>query len=194
MSNRMREVCKPIKRYVIFPHGVDFEKYFPVDDPRQARQKVGWPENKKIILFPANPSRPVKNFPLAKKAVALLCDDSVELKAFVNVPDEHMNLYYNAADVLLMTSTHEGSPCVIKEAMACNLPVVSTDVGDVREITSDTAGCAVCSPNPKELAAAVTSVLKNGQRTTGRDQVSYLEISSVIQKQIKLYEEVLYCG
>ena len=190
MSTRMRKLCKSVKRCIVFPHGVDFEQYFPVDRD-QARKAIGWPLDKKIILFPANPARDVKNFPLAEKTVTLLHDDQVILESFVNVPDDWMNFYYNAADVLLMTSKHEGSPCVVKEAMACNLPIVSTDVGDVFETTRGTDGCSVCSSDPVSLAAAVASVLKEGHRTKGREKIDYLDLDSVIKKQIGFYEKVL---
>jgi len=191
MSNKMKKVCSPLKKGIIFPHGVDFNQYFPLDDQQAAREKIGWPQDKKIILFPANPARAVKNFPLAKKAVDLLQDDQVILKSFINVPNDLMNFYYNAADLLLMTSLHEGSPCVIKEAMACNLPIISTDVGDVSEIIANTDGCSISAPNAESLKSTISLILKNNMRTNGREKVKRLELSSVIQKQISLYKSLI---
>ena len=90
-----------------------------------------------------------------------------------------------------MTSRHEGSPNVVKEAMACNLPIISTDVGDVREVTADTAGCAVCPSDAETLAAVLTVTLAEGLRTDGRERVRHLELSIVAQRLVQIYEGVL---
>ena len=74
----------------------------------------------------------------------------------------------NAADVMIFASLREGSPNVIKEAMACNLPIVSTDVGDVREILTGVHGCHIVARDPKTFAKAILEIIKEGSRTNGR--------------------------
>ena len=59
----------------------------------------------------------------------------------------------NAADVLLLTSDAEGSPMVVKEAMACNVPVVSTAVGDVADVIGGTEGCYITQPGPGAMSS-----------------------------------------
>lgn len=190
MSERMHKIFGSSRHYVVLSDGINFKKFFPVER-WQARKAIGWPEDKKIVLFAANPARPVKNFALAEKTVELLRDEQVLLKSFVDVPDELINYYYNAADVLLMTSRHEGSPNVVKEAMACNLPIISTDVGDVREVIAGTPGCSICPPDTEALAKALAVTLDKGVRTDGRERVCHLELSAVTQQMICLYESVL---
>ncbi|MBW7889875.1 MAG: glycosyltransferase, partial [Chitinophagaceae bacterium] len=115
------------KRKAIIPNGVDLG-IFNVIEKNEARQALNLQKNMKLIVFISNPKRAEKNFDLAVKAVEKLKDDNVFLKPIFNKIHEEVNLYLNAADILILTSFHEGSPNVIKEAMACNCPVVATDV------------------------------------------------------------------
>ncbi len=119
----------------------------------EARAKLGLPADLPIVLFGGRPEMPVKRFALAQRAVALLARQDVKLLTASNVPHSEMPLYLNAADVLLLTSRHEGSPTIVKEALACNLPVVSTDVGDVRERIASIDGCSVCDNDEPETIA-----------------------------------------
>ena len=100
---------------------------------------------KKYIIWCSNPNRPEKNWPLAQAAVeSVKCNvEGVELVAVYDKTPEEVCTYMNAADCLLLTSDSEGSPNVIKEAMACNCPIVTTDVGDVEERLHDLEGCFV---------------------------------------------------
>ena len=105
-------------------------------------------------------------------------------------------LYYNAADLLLLTSKHEGSPNIIKEAMACNCPVVSTDVGDVRWVIGNTKGCYITSSNPVGVAQKVMLALEfseKNSRTKGRERIMELGLDSdtIAAKIIAVYKKVL---
>jgi glycosyltransferase involved in cell wall biosynthesis len=102
-------------------------------------------------------------------------------------------LYMNACDVLLMTSFSEGSPNVVKEAMACNLPVVSVLVGDVPELLAGIKGCVMCPREAEALGAALVQVLRDGQRSAGRLalQRKGLDQESVARKIMTVYAEVL---
>jgi glycosyltransferase involved in cell wall biosynthesis len=75
--------------------------------------------------------------------------------------------------------------------MACNIPVVATDVGDVVELIGGTQGCSVCSPAPEELAAGIERALQHAGPTTGRVDISHLENSVVAKQVIEVYESVL---
>ena len=100
-------------------------------------------------------------------------------------------MYLNAADALVLTSLWEGSPNVIKEAMACNLPIVSTDVGDVKEVIGDTEGCYITSYEPSDVAGKIKLALDFGKRTNGREKIKHLEINTIAKRIIDVYNEVL---
>jgi len=119
----------------VIPHGVDTEQFRPLDR-RLARRELGWDDGRLHVLYPYDTARPVKNFPRAERIVGSVADrisGEIALNVVTGVPHERMPAYMNAADALLLTSAHEGSPNAVKEALACNLPVVSTPVGDVPE-------------------------------------------------------------
>jgi hypothetical protein len=76
--------------------------------------------DKHLVLFTASHNNPRKRYDLAKEAVNALNDPSnVELIRVTETPYQLVPLYMNACDVLLLTSLHEGSPNVVKEALAC---------------------------------------------------------------------------
>jgi teichuronic acid biosynthesis glycosyltransferase TuaC len=161
----------------IIPNGVDLEMFFHIERDL-ARSKLNLPKGKKYVLFASNPSRTEKNFSLARKAVERLNDSEVELLTASLVPHDQMILYYNASNVLLLTSQYEGSVNVVKEAMACGLPAVSTDVGDVRQNFGDTEGYYICHAEPEDLAKGLTKALKISSQTEGRERIKNLGLDS----------------
>ena len=107
------------------------------------------------------------------------------------LPKTLMPVYMSAADVLLMTSESEGSPNTVKEALACGLPIVSVDVGDVRETVEGVEGCWICDAAPNVLAEAIVKAVAFG-RTKGRAKAELLSSKIVGHKLVRLYEEILY--
>lgn len=174
----------------IVPNGVDFE-IFKVMDRQDIRKRVQIDADKKIVLFPVDPNIPRKNYPLAWKAIQLLEDEDIELKVIHGIDQKSLVNYYNAADVVLITSYLEGSPNVIKEAMACDCKIVSTDVGDVKEVIGDAAGCYVTTYNAEDVAKCIDNALSFDQPRNGRTSVRHLEISRIAQKIYDLYQQVL---
>jgi teichuronic acid biosynthesis glycosyltransferase TuaC len=179
----------------VIPNGVNTETFNSMDK-RVCQKQLGWNYNKKHILFAANPSRPEKNYALAKQAFSILNKGNIELHSLINVSPEQMPLWMNSADVVLLVSLWEGSPNVIKEAMACNRPIVSTDVGDLGWLLGGTPGCYIVSFNPEGVAAKLKIALefseKKGQ-TKGRDQLIELGLDSetIAKRIIIVYESVL---
>ena len=159
----------PMEVHVI-PNGVDTELFVPMEK-QLCQQKLGWEDGVKHVLFPANPNRAEKDFPLAQKAVSLLGDD-VQLHVFEDVEHKDTVYYYNAADAVLLTSKWEGSPNVIKESMACNRPLVSTDVGDVKERIEGVEGCYVAETRePKEIVKLLQKAMAFEGKTCGREKL-----------------------
>ncbi|GAB4286524.1 MAG: glycosyltransferase family 4 protein [Marinilabiliales bacterium] len=183
------------KNYAIIPNGVNMNAFFEINKEK-ARKAINANPNKKILIFVANPNRPEKNFFLAKESVDLLKFENIELRSVYSVDQEKLKYYYSAADVLLQTSFHEGSPNVIKEAMACNCPIVSTDVGDVKWIIGHTEGCYIADSNPNDFSEKIKLALdfasKKG-RTKGRDRIIELGLDSdtIAKKIIDIYKYVL---
>jgi glycosyltransferase involved in cell wall biosynthesis len=190
-SQEMANKLKQKNAYVI-PHEIDFEVFHPVKKAH-ALDVLGLDPRKKYLLFAANPQIPVKRFPLAKAVADELKkqDPSVELIVVYKEPQNRLTFFMNACDALVFTSYQEGSPNVVKQAMACNLPIVTTDVGDVREVIGSTKGCYVSKPDVGEFVKGITEILRHCQRTRGHEQVQHLAGPVVAQRIVQVYEQVL---
>lgn len=179
----------------IIPNGVNLE-IFQTQDTSEARKAVGFEDGKKYIIWCSNPDRPEKDWALAVEGVRELESEGVraELVAVYNKTPQEVYTYMNAADCLLLTSWSEGSPNVIKEAMACNCPIVTTNVGDVTERLVNLEGCHVVdSREPKELADAIRKALEFGKRTEGRKRIiaDQLEIGQIAKRISVVYKELV---
>ena len=154
-------------------------------------------QGKKHVLFAGAFDNAVKDPELAKQAMNELTNegvnaDLIELKGYTR--DQVNALMYNC-DAFLMTSKTEGSPQVIKEAMACGCPIVSVDVGDVAERTEGVGGCYVVgSRAPHVLADALEKALLFEGRTNGRERIIEMGLTNeqVAKRIIKIYENILY--
>ena len=173
----------------VIPNGVDFEVFHPMSRA-QARVQLGWDPNAYYILFCNDPAIPVKKFPLAKAAVERLQARGIpaELVVANGIPHFKVVQYMNASNALILPSIAEGSPNVVKEAMACNIPVVASNVGDVLQIIGHTRGCSVCAFDPEDFADGLEEALRLTEQTTGRADISHLEISAVAKQVIEVYE------
>ena len=133
---------------------------------------MGLDIDKQYVLFAGAFDNVVKNAPLAVKTIDLLNCFSVELLELKGYTREQVTLLMCAGDAFLMTSFTEGSPQVIKEAMACGCPIVSVDVGDVRERMEGVKGCFVANTRkPEELADLLQKALVFEGKTTGREKI-----------------------
>jgi glycosyltransferase involved in cell wall biosynthesis len=115
----------------------------------------------------------------------------IELKGYNR--DQVNALMYNC-DALLMTSRTEGSPQVIKEAMACGCPIVSVDVGDVAERVSGVEGCYIVrAREPKDIAEALQRALAFEGKTNGRERILEMGLSNdqVAEQLIEIYKQLL---
>jgi glycosyltransferase involved in cell wall biosynthesis len=176
----------------VIPHGVNVERFQPMPTAL-ARERVGWDSEGPHVLFPYPKEREVKDFPRARRVVegaSERLDDEPTLHTLHNVPHEQMSDYMNAADVLLLTSQREGSPNSVKEALACNLPVVSADVGDVSERLDGVDPSFVCSSD-RELVEALTRVLRRGERSNGRETIDSLSLPGMAEQIKTVYRSVL---
>jgi glycosyltransferase involved in cell wall biosynthesis len=93
---------------------------------------------------------------------------------------------------LLLTSTHEGSPNIVKEALACNLPVVSVKVGDVEERICGVENCYITTSEPNDIADKLYSVITSSRRANnGFEKVSSINSEIIAKKIIMIYNQIL---
>jgi hypothetical protein len=162
-------------------------------DRREARRQLGWDDSERIVLFAATkPYEPRKRLDLAQAAVRCAEEDLGPIRLVIaeNLPLESIPIMMNAADCLLLTSMAEGGPLVVKEAVLCTLPVVATDVGDVRQVLAGISPSAVCKHDAREIGTALVNVLKVARRSDGRDQRTALDQSTTIVQLLDLYHEL----
>ena len=192
VSEHMKRHLPSSVKATVLPSGLDFSLFQPI--PRDdARRQLALPLNRRLVLFAGNPDLPRKRHDLALATMRLL-DPSLraDLTVAWGVPHKQMPILMSACDALLFTSMQEGSPNVVKEALACNLPVVSVSVGDVAERLAGIEGCEVCADGkPETLAAALRRVLERGGRIAGHDAVSLLDEHAITARLIGVYEEAL---
>jgi glycosyltransferase involved in cell wall biosynthesis len=176
------------KNFSLIPCGVDINLFVPFEK-LQARKELGLDMNKKYVLFAGAFNNNVKNPELALSAVAEIKDvELLELKGYTR---QQVVLLMNAVDAVLMTSFTEGSPQFIKEAMACNCPVVSVPVGDVPDVVSEVEGCYITTYEPADVAEKLRMALDFGKRTEGRKRIIELklDIESVAKKIVEVYRK-----
>ncbi len=193
-SPEMAKLVAPVKAHVV-PNGVDLEVFRPMDRP-EARRQLGMDPDRRYVLFPSNPAVARKGFPLAKQAVeeaSKLAGETLEIVTLWGVPPDRVPILMNACDVLLLTSFWEGSPNAVKEAMACEVPVVSVPVGDVPQLLEGVDGSAVRARDADALSQALAEVLSNPRRPAGREALRRhgLDLESVARRLVEIYEEVL---
>jgi glycosyltransferase involved in cell wall biosynthesis len=178
---------------VVIPDGINFELFQPI--PREeARRALGWDPDRFYVVFANNPEIPVKNYALAQQAIKRLREKTgleAELVVANGLPQTEVTRYINASNALILPSVQEGSPNVVKEAMACNVPVVATRVGDVAEVIGRTAGCSVCEHNAESLADGLAKALRHPERTSGREDICHLNHMTIAKDVLALYTRAI---
>ena len=178
---------------VVIPSGVDIAVFHPA--PRDAaRAALGWPLDERVILFNSGSRAKVKRLDIAQAAAAeaarLVSGSRLEV-LYGGVDTEQIAVYMNAADCLLLTSEAEGSPNVIKEALACNLPIVSVDVGDVRERMEGGTPGAIVERDIPALGRAIAALLEHPARSNGYPAIENISTRRVAERIIEVYRRVL---
>lgn len=192
VSDNLKMVLGAGSNASVIPTGINLDHFRPLEQ-NSARERLGLRSERPYLLFNASNSPVLKGLALAEQVHRLVRQAVPETELLVlrgNVANCQMRDYYNAASCLLLCSQSEGSPNVVKEAMACNLPVVSVDVGDVRKRTAGVSFCTVTPRCPIEMAEAVKSVLASGDRSSGRDRIQSIAEPRVAAEILKVYHQV----
>lgn len=205
------------KKYSIIPCGVNMEDCHIIDQAI-ARQQLGFEDGVKYILFGGGFDNLRKNYAILRDAVERIeqapwmpveggerCGNIVCLE-MKGLSRADCVLRMNACDLFALPSHSEGSPQALKEAMACNCPIVATNMADVRHLLGDLPGHYVLrNPRPTkerwdadeksldELVALVQEALQFNARTNGRDRITELRLSNeqVAEQLIEIYKQVL---
>ena len=182
------------RRTSVIPNGVDLARFRPIDR-ESARAALGWALRTPIVLFGGRANDPTKNFPLAQSALEIVGKrfPGARMEQLIGVPPADVPLWINAADAVLLTSLKEGSPNIVKEACACDVPVVSTDVGDVRTVLEGSRSSRVVVHDAAALAAALEEVLAvTGARSGDRALVvaKGLDAQSIARRLTVLYSGI----
>lgn len=176
-------------RVTLMSSGVDLDMFFE-RDRSQARAELGIDDQLPLVVFNCGRDPWAKNLELAEACVTVARGTVPGLEMIVMHGDwspEQVPLLFAAADCLLVTSRAEGSPNVVREALACGLPVVSVDVGDVASRIGAVAGCRICAADPGVLGAAVAATVSSRARVSARDAASDYDATVVARRLVNLY-------
>ena len=195
---KSRELAEasPSSSVHVIPNGVDINLFSP-RSKAEARIHLRIPEDSYVVFFGGNPSDSRKNFPLAEEAIAecknIMKSANVEVLILSNIEPDMVPVYLNACDCLLFTSLLEGSPNIVKEAMACNTPIVSVPVGDTQYLLSDVSESYICDYNYRELSQALVDIFSSRKRSNGRMSLieKKLDINHAAERIVKVYKTVL---
>jgi teichuronic acid biosynthesis glycosyltransferase TuaC len=173
----------------VLPSGVDPEVFRP--EPRaRARERLGWSDAERVVMFNAGHHPNLKRVDLANAALALtqgLLERVRMVVLYGRTPPSEIPVLFNAADCFLLTSDSEGSPTVIQEALACNLPVVSVDAGDTWERLNGVSWSAIVPRDPAAIAAELVRVLEVPGRSNGRSKVGDFSARKIAGELRRIY-------
>lgn len=175
--------------YSLIPCGVDFAVFYPIDKS-EARTRFKIADNDKVVLFAGSFSNKIKNPQLAIESVKRLPDVRlIELKGYTR---QEVAMLMNAVDVCLMTSLSEGSPQFIKEAMACNCPIVSVNVGDVENLISSVKNSFIVDYSIESINEKLTYLFQNHKQSNGREKLKLLNMDNrkIVENIISIYSKV----
>lgn len=175
----------------VIPNGVDRSHFCPREQVA-TRQLLGWASDDRVALFAANPAVDRKRFWLAEAAVEIARERNaaIRLEVASGVAPEKMPELLSAADCLLLTSSIEGSPNVVKEALMCGLPVISTPVGDVHELLADVEPSWIRDSDPAALAEALVECMETPRRSNGRVISVWLGADAIAGRVLSYYEDL----
>jgi teichuronic acid biosynthesis glycosyltransferase TuaC len=178
-------------RVRVIPCGIDLRRFQPLDQDA-CRRRLGWAPERFHILFSGSRD-PVKRPWLAHAAVEKLRQFGIdgEIHYLRGIRNDEVPIWLNASHVVLLTSSHEGSPTIVKEALACNLPVVSVNVGDVADRIEGIDGCHIALPEASDLATKLHMVRNANRRIAGRAKIDTLSLRSIALEIKTLYGDIL---
>ena len=172
----------------IIPCGVNLNLFKPIDK-LASRDKLGLDHNYNYVLFSSSFNNKIKNAALAKLALSNF--ENIILLEMKGYSREEVHLLMNAVDILIVTSHSETGPLVVKEALACNCPIVSTDVGDVKELANGTKNCYIVEYDAKQIEQRIRDILSSNKKSDGRAAVKHLSLEKIATDVYSVYKRVV---
>ena len=172
----------------IIPCGVNLNLFKPVDK-LASRDKLKLDHNFSYVLFSSCFNNKIKNAALAKLALSNF--ENIILIEMKGYSREEVHLLMNAVDILIVTSYSETGPLVVKEALACNCPIISTDVGDVKELANGIKNCYIVEYDTKQIEQRIRDILSSNKKSDGRAAVKHLSLEKIATYVYSVYQRVL---
>ena len=188
-SENLRKSVWRKKNVHVIPNGVNFS-HFKQMDREDCRKKLNLPLDKKIVLFMGNTKDTRKNFSLLDNAFQQINSSDMLLCTPYPVSHKNVPLYLNACDVLVVPSFKEGSPNIVKEAMACNCPIVASSAGDIVDVISGTEGCYITTFEVEDMVLNLRKAIQFKGRTQGRKNIEYLNEKIIASRLIGIYNNL----
>lgn len=177
------------RKVSVIPCGVDFGLFYP-ENKQEVRTRLDISDDKKLLLFASSFNNKVKNYDLLKEALYNIEIHEIETLELTGYERNQVRDLMNAVDVCVLTSFSEGSPQFIKEAMACNKPIVATNVGDIKNMIGNTEGCFVTSFEADVVRDCIVKALRFNGETNGRYRIRELDNKLISQKIVSVYESI----
>ena len=197
VSRRVADEITAVARnvpVVVLPSPVDLTVFSP-RDKTEAKALLGYPNcGEKWVLFNSLDLRNrIKRFDLAQSAFAIAQSNlgNLRLRLATNLPHDQMGLFVSACDVILCTSEKEGWPNSVKEALACNVPFVATDVSDLRDIAAVDSSCRVCPADPAVIASNICDVVADERPRDLRRHVAWMSVDSIAEQLAGAYQSAI---
>ncbi|MET0684816.1 MAG: glycosyltransferase [Solirubrobacteraceae bacterium] len=174
------------RRVAVLPVGISMERFRPI--PRaEARARLGLDPGGRYLLFPHDPSRPLKRFDRAQEAAA----GDAELLTMGRVPPGEVPYWINAANAVLVPSQDEGFGLSVIEALACGVPAFGTPVG-IHPVALGGIDGAFCEPwDLARWRAALRPVLEAADpRVDGRARAALFSADRMAERVVEAWEAV----
>lgn len=180
------------KNYSILPCGVNLDEC-TITDHEQARLELGFDADKKYILFGGAFENLRKNYPLLQKGIELLQRNDIVTMEMKGLSRAEVSKLLCACDLFALPTKSEGSPQALKEAMACNCPIMATDVADIKHLLGNVEGHYICTFEPKNVAETLAKALEFNQRTKGRERIVELGLENcqIAQRLVDIYKTIV---
>ncbi|TDE41743.1 glycosyltransferase [Flavobacterium rhamnosiphilum] len=183
--------------------GIDLNKFSPKIRKEERNKIDKFDDNSPWILFSSVAEKnPLKRFDLAQKAFLLAQKEmpNLQLKFMNGVSHENVPDFIACCDVILLTSTHEGWPNIIKEGLALNIPFVSTDVSDLKNISQSEESCTVVEENKNEeiMASELSQGIIKAIRIKDNNLLDFskltlpMSMDGIVNQIITIYESKEY--